>query len=77
MYPDLQAYMREEVLHAIPAGPVSATSAATCESRPGPHQLHLLGLAGDARGIIAQVTTISPQACCPVCRQPSSRVHSH
>jgi hypothetical protein len=43
---------------------------------PDPTQLHLLGLAGDASGISAPVTTMSPHACCPVCRQPSSRVHS-
>jgi len=43
---------------------------------PDPTHLHLLGLAADARGIIARVTTTSSQACCPVCRQPSARVHS-
>jgi len=44
---------------------------------PDPAHLHLLRLAVEAKGIVAHATTIAPQAPCPMCRQPSARVHSH
>ena len=44
---------------------------------PDPSRLHLLGLSADEQAITAQVTTTAPEACCPLCQQRSSRVHSH
>ena len=44
---------------------------------PDPSRLHLLGLSADEQAITAQVTTIAPEAHCPLCQQCSSRVHSH
>src|SRR5262245_50653449 len=44
---------------------------------PDPARLHLLGLSADEYAITAQVTTTTPQSCCPLCQQPSHRVHSH
>jgi hypothetical protein len=44
---------------------------------PDPSRLHLLGLCADEHTITAQVTTTAPDACCPLCQQRSSRVHSH
>lgn len=44
---------------------------------PDPSRLHLLGLSADELAITAQVTTTAPEACCPLCQQRSSRVHSH
>jgi transposase len=43
---------------------------------PDPSCLHLLGLAADATAITATVTTTAATACCPVCGQPSTHVHS-
>lgn len=43
---------------------------------PDPSRLHLLALSADERVITAEVMTIAPDACCPLCHQPSSRVHS-
>jgi hypothetical protein len=44
---------------------------------PDPSRLHLLGLSADEQAITAQVTTMAPEACCPLCQQRSTRVHSH
>lgn len=44
---------------------------------PDPSRLHLLGLSADEQAITIQVTTTAPEACCPLCHQRSSRVHSH
>jgi transposase len=44
---------------------------------PDPSRLHLLGLSSDEQAITAQVTTTAPEACCPLCHQRSTRIHSH
>ena len=43
---------------------------------PDPDRLHLLSLAADGAEITLTARTCSDVACCPVCGQPSSRVHS-
>ena len=43
---------------------------------PDPGCLHLLGLAADAPSLTATVTTTATTACCPVCDQSSSHLHS-
>jgi transposase IS204/IS1001/IS1096/IS1165 family protein len=43
---------------------------------PAPDRLHLLSLAADGAGITLTARTCSDVACCPLCGQPSSRVHS-
>lgn len=44
---------------------------------PDPTRLHLLRLTADAMSITATVVTTATSACCPLCDQPSSHVHSH
>ncbi len=43
---------------------------------PDPDRLHLLSLAADEEGITLTARTCSDVACCPLCGQPSSRIHS-
>jgi transposase len=43
---------------------------------PDPSRLHLLGLSADEDAITAQVMTTTPDACCPLCQQRSTRIHS-
>lgn len=43
---------------------------------PDPHRLHLLSLTADDGGITLTARPCSDVACCPLCGQPSSRVHS-
>jgi transposase len=51
-------------------------SSASATILPDPQHLHLLGLVGDDRGIVASVAAIAPTAVCPQCGHPSQRVHS-
>ncbi len=44
---------------------------------PDPSRLHLLGLSANEQAITAQVTTTANEACCPLCHQRSTRIHSH
>jgi hypothetical protein len=44
---------------------------------PDPSRLHLLGLSSDEQANTAQITPTAPEACCPLCHQRSTRVHSH
>ena len=43
---------------------------------PDPNRLHLLSLATDREGVTLTARTCSDVACCPLCGQPSSWVHS-
>lgn len=43
---------------------------------PAPDHLHLVSLSATADGITLVAQTCSDAACCPVCDQPSRRVHS-
>lgn len=43
---------------------------------PDPTRLHLLHLSAAVQSITATVITTAPSACCPLCDQPSTRVHS-
>ena len=51
-------------------------SSAPATILPDPQHLRLLGLAGDAEGIVATVAAIAPTSVCPQCGQPSQRIHS-
>ena len=54
----------------------SPISSAPATILPDPQHLRLLGLAGDAEGIVATVAAIAPTSVCPQCGQPSQRIHS-
>jgi transposase len=43
---------------------------------PDPSHFHLLHLSADAQSITATVITTASSACCPLCAQPSTRIHS-
>ncbi len=43
---------------------------------PAPDRLHLLSLAADGEEITLTARTCSEVTCCPLCGQPSARVHS-
>ncbi len=43
---------------------------------PDPDRLHLIRLTATEAAIAAIVTTVAAYACCPLCGQPSSHVHS-
>ena len=61
---------------------ISAAVEVPDEQHPGEdssrhEHVRLLGLAGDAEGIVAAVAAIAPTSVCPQCGQPSPRIHSH
>jgi transposase len=52
-------------------------SSAPATILPDSERLRLLGLVGDAEGIVATVAAIAPVSVCPQCAHPSGRIHSH
>ena len=44
---------------------------------PDPEHLRLLGVVGDAEGIVATVAAMALTSVCPQCGYPSRRIHSH